>query len=297
MREQKSRPNSSILLKLFDKKIDATKTKWALTALTGIFVLIFEFIRHEFMHDINMDWGNLLVALFSSILFLLYFTFIFRLMQNLYISLNEKKSHLAILSERDRIARGLHDNIAQSLFFMNIKIQEAEKFLKERDITLSSIDELKEAVQHIDRDIRSNIFLLKGLNTFDMQSLRHTIENTARLIYLEDKMQVEASVDERLNQVLPAAAKQKIISILRELFLNIKKHAQAENVWVNLAHNRGRVVLRIEDNGRGFAPGSFNKRGSFGLQNIAHDVEALGGSLVLAGGHGSIITIELPEDF
>jgi signal transduction histidine kinase len=284
------------LYKYFNKYVDFNSAKVFLAILTGIFVLIFEFLRHKLMHDIHMDLGNILVAIFSSMLFLLYFTFIFHLMQRLSTNLQKEKAHLAILSERDRIARSLHDNIAQILFFMNIKSNEIEKYLKKKQISIVALDELKKAIQHMDSEIRNNIFLLKEVKKQDIKPLHIAILSASHILTAEKLTQVEVNVDKTLDQALPAIIKQKIINILQELFINIKKYAQAKNVWVTLSSVGECVVLRVEDNGRGFTADSFNKKNAFGLQNITKDVESLAGKLVLSTGSGAAITIELPKE-
>jgi signal transduction histidine kinase len=120
------------VLNLFNKDMSLLKAKWVLTILTGLFILLFEFLRHKFMRDIYMNWGNLLVAVFSSLLFLAYFTVIFRLIEKLTTRLNEEVAHSMLHEERERIAHSLHDNIAQTIFFMNIKLLEIEKSLDKK---------------------------------------------------------------------------------------------------------------------------------------------------------------------
>jgi signal transduction histidine kinase len=287
----------NLLCACFSKYVDFNRAKLLLALLTGVFVLLFEFIRHKYMRDIHMDLGNILVAVFSSMLFMLYFTFIFQLIQRLSTRLQEKEAHLAVLSERDRIARSLHDNIAQILFFMNIKSNEIEKYLKEKQISVIAMDELKEAIQHMDSAIRDNILLLKEVKEQDIQPLHIAILKASHILTADQLTRVEVNVDKTLDQALPLTVKQKIINILQELFLNIKKYAHAPNVWVTLSAVGERVVLRVEDNGRGFTAGSFNKKTAFGLQNITEDVESLDGKLILSTGSGAAITIELPKEF
>jgi signal transduction histidine kinase len=202
---------------------------------------------------------------------------------------------LAVLSERDRIARSLHDNLAQILFFMNIKSNEIEKHLKEKQIDITVMAGLKEAIQHMDSAVRDNILLLKEVEEQDIQSLRIAILNAAQLLTAENSTRVEVNVDKTLDQALALTVKRAIVNILQELFVNIKKYAQAANVWVTLSSAGESVVLRVEDNGCGFSAGSLSKKNAFGLQNIAKDVERMAGKLILPAGGGAAITIELPK--
>lgn len=273
------------------------KAKWALTILTGLFILLFEFLRHRFMHDIYMNWGNLLVAVFSSLLFLTYFTFIFRLIEKLTTRLNEEVAHSMLHEERERIAHSLHDNIAQTIFFMNIKLLEIEKSLNKNSDEFSKLNELKEAILTIDSEIRDKIFILKDEHHHDVNDLQKSIENAAHILTDNSNIEITTNIDPSMETIIPIAVKRKILGILQELFTNIKKHAQAEKVRLQLAVIEGRVVLRLEDNGRGFSPACLDKQGTFGLRNIMNEIKMSGGSMVVAGEQGTSITIEMPKDF
>ncbi|MDR2604269.1 MAG: histidine kinase [Desulfovibrio sp.] len=273
------------------------KAKWALTILTGLFILLFEFLRHRFMHDIYMNWGNLLVAVFSSLLFLTYFTFIFRLIEKLTTRLNEEVAHSMVHDERERIAHSLHDNIAQTIFFMNIKLLEIEKSLNKNSDEFLKLQELKEALLTIDSEIRDKIFILKDEHYRDWNDLQKSIENVTHILTDDSNIEVMTNIDPSMEKIIPTAVKRKILGILQELFTNIKKHAQAEKVLLQLAMIEGRVVLRLEDNGRGFSPACLDKQGTFGLRNIMNEIKMGGGSIIVAGEQGTSITIEMPKDF
>jgi signal transduction histidine kinase len=272
------------------------KAKWALTVLTGLFVLLFEFLRHKFMRDIYMDWGNLLVAIFSSLLFLAYFTVIFRLVEKLTTRLNEEVAHSMLHEERERIAHSLHDNIAQTIFFMNIKLLEIEKYLNKNSAEFSNLQELKEAMLTIDSEIRDKIFLLKDDHHHDRDDLHKSIANTAHILTAGSHIKIMTKIEPVTEKELSLTVKKKIIDILQELFTNIKKHAQAKTVWLHLAIVEEKVVLRVQDDGCGFAPGCLDKPGTFGLRTIMNEMNMLGGSMLLTGEQGSAITIEMPKN-
>jgi signal transduction histidine kinase len=244
-----------------------------------------------------MNWGNLLVAVFSSLLFLTYFTFIFRLIEKLTTRLNEEMTNSLVHKERERIAHILHDNIAQTIFFMNIKILEIEKSLNKKSDEFSKLQELKEAIMTIDSEIRDNIFFLKDDHRHEGNDLQKSIENVVHILTDDLNIEVMTNIDPSMENIIPIAVKRKILDILRELFTNIKKHAQAQKVRLQLAMIEGRIVLRLEDNGRGFSPACLDKQGTFGLRNIMKEIKMSGGSMILAGEQGTSITIEMPKDF
>ncbi|MDR2055754.1 MAG: histidine kinase [Desulfovibrio sp.] len=286
-------------LKKMRQKMSLLKAKWILTILTGLFILLFEFLRHRFMHDIYMDWGNLLVAIFSSLLFFVYSTFIFRLIEKLTTRLGEEMTNYTVHKERERIACSLHDNIAQTIFFMNIKALEIEKSLDKKSESFSKLQELKEAILTIDTEIRDKIFLLKddSQHNEDDLDLQKAVDNIAHILTDDTNIDVMINIDPLIGKILPITAKQKILGILQELFTNIKKHAQAKKVQLQLAVIEERIVLRVEDNGRGFSLARMDKQGTFGLRNIMNEIKMSGGSMILAGEQGASIIIEMPKDF
>lgn len=271
--------------------------KWLLSVSIGIFVLAFEFLRHALMLKIYMDWGNLLVALFSSVLFLIYFSFVFKVIEKLSDRMTEEKAEIAILAEREAMARKLHDNLAQSLFFMNIQAQGVEKLLREKNIPCPQVAELKEAIQLMDRDIRDNIFLLKELRMQSQHSLSQSIEKATKALKSDHDIQLALSIPPHFDKEIQPSLKYKIISMLREIFINIRKHANADRVAVAVAVEGDGIILCVEDNGCGIKDEDLAKPNSFGLRGVKNDVDALGGEMLLSNAPGSVITIRLPGSF
>ncbi|MEN6386100.1 MAG: histidine kinase [Phycisphaerales bacterium] len=94
--------------------MNITRMKWISALLSTLVIGVFEFVRHHFLHVISMDWGNILVAILAGVLFVFYFHGIFAFMEKLYSNLQKEKEETAVLQERDRIARELHDSVSQA---------------------------------------------------------------------------------------------------------------------------------------------------------------------------------------
>jgi two-component system nitrate/nitrite sensor histidine kinase NarX/two-component system nitrate/nitrite sensor histidine kinase NarQ len=213
--------------------------------------------------------------------------------------LSEERTNSTVNIERERIARSLHDNIAQTIFFMNIKALEIEKSLDKKSESFSKLQELKEAILTIDSEIRDKIFLLKDdyQHNEDDLDLQKAVDNIAHILTDDTNIDVMTNIDPLIVKILSITAKQKILGILQELFTNIKKHAQAKKVQLQLAVIEERIVLRVEDNGSGFSLACLDKQGTFGLRNIMNEIKMSGGSMILAGEQGASIIIEMPKDF
>ncbi|MDR2075595.1 MAG: hypothetical protein LBP61_01480, partial [Desulfovibrio sp.] len=149
----------------------------------------------------------------------------------------------------------------------------------------------------IDSEIRDNIFILKDYYHHDGNDLQKSIDNITHILTDNSNMEIVTSIDPSMEKIIPITVKRKILNILQELFINIKKHAQAEKVWLQLTVIDGRIVLRLEDDGRGFSPACLDKQETFGLRNIMNEIKMSGGSMILAGEQGASITIETPKDF
>ncbi|MDR2006238.1 MAG: hypothetical protein LBP78_03210 [Acidaminococcales bacterium] len=92
--------------------------------------------------------------------------------------------------------------------------------------------------------------------------------------------------------------RRKIGRVLREIFVNIKKHARARTVSLKLARRDGMIVLCVKDDGHGFSAVEGSTGGnSFGLQSIAEDIKAIGGVISVESDPSQGTAIEIKFDF
>lgn len=269
------------------------KMKWLSALFSAVFIGVFEFARHRFLDVISMSWGNVLVAGVTGILFVLYFHGIFSLLENVSSKLQREKEETAVLQERERIARQLHDSVAQSLFFMNIKALEIEKALHHQP--LPAVKELQEAIKMTDADIRQHIFALQKV-TPETINLVATIQEqlTAYEHHSNSKVHlcITGDIDTKLGNVL----KKKLLHIFQELLQNIRKHAEAKQVNVSLGENGRQFTMTVQDNGKGFSIETAKTRpSSFGLKHLEEDIRTMGANLNLRSvpGEGTTVTILL----
>ncbi len=206
---------------------------------------------------------------------------------------------LSITEERGRIAREMHDGLAQVLGYLNLQVQTLEAFLQQGrlDKLQAKLVQMREAVQTAHADVRENIL-----------SLRTTLANDKGMIpaiaeYLEEfgiqtKIDVQF-VDEVAGEThLSSLAEVQLVCILQEALSNVRKHSGAGRVTVRLFKD-GRdedeqVILLVTDDGSGFASGR-SKR-SFGLQTMRERAHSVGGGLIIssAPGRGTTIECRLP---
>lgn len=277
--------------------MDIRKMKWVSALLAAVCIGAFEFIRHRFLYVIPMDLGNVLVAVLTGVLVFLYLHGTFALLENLYGKLQKKKEETAVLQERYRIARKLHDSVAQALFFMNIKINEMEKALRQQRVPWPEIEEMKEAIRLTDTEIRQHIFVLqKDHQEDEVINLPEVIRDYLAGYQQDNGIKVDLSVSDRVNDSLAPHVKNKLFCILQEVLQNIRKHAAAQHVGVELQQSDGQIFMIVQDNGRGIPAGSIKKNNlSFGMKMLKNDVQSIGGRLKLESspGQGTTVTVSL----
>ena len=187
---------------------------------------------------------------------------------------------VAVLADRDRIARQLHDLVIQRLFATGMSLQAATGMLPEGPATgrvAQAVDALDETI----RDIRSSIFMLQTQPSPDSPSLR------AQIMRITDEMTqaLEFAPSLRLSgpldTTIPDDVGQDLLLALREALSNAARHAHASKIDVSIDAGRD-LVLIVQDDGSGI--GQTTRRS--GLANLEQRAEALGGHLLVGTGDG-----------
>ncbi|MBW1596425.1 GAF domain-containing protein [Streptomyces sp. JJ38] len=200
---------------------------------------------------------------------------------------------VALLEDRDRIARDLHDLAIQRLFATGISLQSALRFVDHPEAEhrlLHAVDDLDETV----RIIRSTIF---GLRRREPGVRRHGLrvrvaeaaEEAARALGFTPSLHTEGLVDTDV----PAEVGDEVVTVLAEALTNVARHAHATAADVALVVGGGRVSLTVRDDGVGIPVGGRRS----GLLNLAERAERLGGGLTVetaeAGGTRLVWSVPL----
>lgn len=209
-----------------------------------------------------------------------------------YTRVREELGQVAILEDRERIGRELHDGVIQSLFAVGMNLQATAIAADRPEVS----DRIENAVTEIDnaiRDLRNYIFGLRPGLLADRrldQAIRRLVEDAAE----ESAMAVVSEVDPHLAARLAPIAGD-IVQLVREALSNAARHAGPGTCRVTLAEEAGWALLEIVDDGRGFdtgAPGA----GGQGLPNLRDRTASLGGSMKVDSipGQGTAVRIRLP---
>lgn len=211
----------------------------------------------------------------------------------------EQQRVLATLQERDLLARELHDDLAQVLAFIDTQGQTVRRLLGRGD--LETVDHylarLIEAARGGEVDLRGSIQAMRLSLT--EHSLLAKIEQ--HLAQFEQSYEIHTDLikpDPFDDSILTPMVQAQLLRILQEALTNVRKHAQANQVWVKFAVIDNSICVVVEDDGQGFDVETTEKYADrhFGLQMMRERADAIGGKIEFSTrpGQGTKITVCIP---
>jgi PAS domain S-box-containing protein len=210
-------------------------------------------------------------------------------------SLFREAEQKAILEERSRLARDLHDSVTQSLYSATLFAEGTCRLadLGELELVKQKLQELSQITQQALKDMRLMVYELRS-PALDTGGLVRAIQD--RLEAVELRSGIHAELQYEALPDLPAPVEEAMYRITQEALNNLLKHAQARQVVVQLREAGGKINLVIADDGVGFIPGEAAQSGGLGLTSIRERAESLGGSLSLRSrpGLGTEICVLIP---
>jgi nitrate/nitrite-specific signal transduction histidine kinase len=213
------------------------------------------------------------------------------------VDLHQRLQALAVAEERVRIAREMHDGMAQVVAYVNTKAQAVQAFLEKgkQEEAVKQLDELARASRDVYHEIREGITALRtGVGPdqpFD-ETLRAYVERW------REQSGIDAQLDLRARPSMTPLAELQLLRILQESLSNVRKHARAARVTVRLSQRDGCVHAAVQDDGDGFDTAATQREGfpRFGLAIMRERAQAIGGELSVESspGGGTTVSIEVP---
>ncbi|MET0416272.1 MAG: GAF domain-containing sensor histidine kinase, partial [Actinoplanes sp.] len=201
----------------------------------------------------------------------------------------EQRQQLAVLEDRERIARDLHDVVIQRLFATGMHLQGATLQTARPEITKrinTAVDDLDATI----RDIRRSIFELRVPTGPSLRTELHdVVESATESLGFRPVLDTAGPVD----TAIPEDVQPEVLAVLREALSNIARHAHATCARISLRAAGGEATLCVEDDGVGVDP-SRARGGIVNMQERAHD---LGGSFEIGlgpDGGGTMLTWRVP---
>ncbi len=204
----------------------------------------------------------------------------------------KRLQELAVVEERNRLARDLHDSVKQQVFAISMQLSAARTSITESDKAYSSVMEAERLAQQAGAELTTLIHQLRppGLERKSLiDAVKEHVNEWTRQNNIEAEMNI-SDVSVSLN------AEQALFRVLQEALANVARHSKANKVMVTLKPENGNVKLMIEDNGIGYDAGRITK--GIGLDSMKERLIAVNGEFEVSSlqPQGTRVTATLATD-
>ncbi len=196
--------------------------------------------------------------------------------------LYEKMQRLAVLEERERFARDLHDGIIQSIYGVGLSLDNAKvlltsndkELIKILDTTLKNLGQVNDILDmsmknlaQVITDVRNYIFDLRP-QALKGKDLETRLYGLIKEMQVNTLLIIDSDIDSQASEQLDSTQASHVFHIVHEALANIVRHAKAHKVSLSLGQNETGIHLRIEDDGIGFDLPTEVEPGHHGLANM-----------------------------
>lgn len=257
----------------------------------------------------NIDSGMLIsmAAVWASFLFLVYISHLTQASQERGTLIAEleaakqelqaaqqREAELAVLRERERLARDLHDSLGHTLVTLSVQMEAIQRLYRvDPEQASAQLDEMKELTRSSMDSLRRSLAGLRAPGLGD-STLRPALQALCLDFGQRTGLEVTCRIDEGADALRPPLA-EALWRITQEALTNIEKHALARRARVTLSCEPSSVILQVTDDGVGLSPGAEATSNRFGLRGMRERAEGLGGRLMLQGDeNGTTVEAYLP---
>jgi len=186
----------------------------------------------------------------------------------------QKLQELAVVDERNRLARDLHDSVKQQVFAISMQLSAARTSLPETDKAYQSVTEAERLAQQAGAELTTLINALRppGLESKSLtDAIREHVDDWSR----QNKIESEINIDSTI--IVNQQTEQALFRVLQEALANVARHSKADKVTVDLKSDKDAVTLTIADNGIGFDAKQVAK--GIGLDSMQERLIAVSGKI------------------
>lgn len=222
----------------------------------------------------------------------------------LYSSLQQREGERTYLlhqlmtgqeAERRRVAVDIHDGPLQSIGVNMLAVDRIRKLLDmgRGPQAMQELIQVREDMALVVQELRD---VINALRPVVLENLGLVTATEAQLNHLRQQTSMKAHLEDNLDGYrLPSSLEVVFFRLLQEALTNVRKHSNAESVWVTFAHINGEFCMNVTDNGIGFDPRTVVRApesGHIGLHSMQERIEAIGGRMEIDStqGHGTRIT-------
>jgi PAS domain S-box-containing protein len=210
-------------------------------------------------------------------------------------ALRQSEMEKAITTERNRLARDLHDSVTQSIYSLTLIAEAGQRMIKSGDLQQAGANQsrLREIAQQVLQEMRLLVYELRP------QALRseglvgaweQRLEAVERRAGIDARMLVDGEID------LPEFLEEELFHISMEALNNALKHTQASEVIIILSADERYLTLEVKDNGQGYEQEIARVKGGMGLTSMGERVDNIGGMLTIQSelGVGTTVRVIAP---
>ena len=215
------------------------------------------------------------------------------------VRMRESGRQRAVLAERERIAREMHDSLAQVLGVTHLRLRalDTRKEVKDNPAIEVELADLADICEEAYRDVREAILGLSA-SSRGAQGLLDILKTF--LVKYSKQCGIETSLESDLDHELSLSPRceVQVIRVIQEALTNVRKHSGAKSAVVRITESASTTTFVVEDDGNGFDPGSsLTDRDGFGMFTMRERMVLLNGSLTIdsAPGRGTRVIAGVPE--
>lgn len=214
--------------------------------------------------------------------------------------LHQEAADYAIVAERDRIGRDLHDGIIQSLYGVSLSLEDVPEMMSASPTEAEArVDAAIDSLQASIRELRDFIYGLRP-ESFDGTDVAAGIVALGEQFRYNTLVEIDLDVETEAGARLSPAHGAELLQLTREALSNAARHARATMVTVSFHRRPGAATLTIADDGVGFDAASPAASGHHGLANMRTRADAIGAAFRVSSAPGKgtriIVTLSEPSD-
>ena len=209
--------------------------------------------------------------------------------------LHKQVEQMAVMEERQRLARELHDSVTQALYSVNLYAEAARMALTagKEGVALENLQNLREMTREALLEMRLLVFELHP-SILEKEGLEAALQ--ARLAAVENRSGLKTEISVEGKRRLLISIEEELYRIAQEGLNNAIKHAQARNLKISVKYSQESIRLELWDDGIGFDPQAARASGGMGLRGIEERVRKIGGtfSIESSPGKGTKLIVTAP---
>ena len=211
--------------------------------------------------------------------------------------LHQQAADLAIVQERDRIGRDLHDGIIQSLYAVSLSLEDVpEMMVSSQDEAEARVEAAIDSLQVAIRELRNFIYGLRP-ETFDGADVAAGLVALAEQFRYNTLIDIDVQVEADAGLALSREHGAELLHLARESLSNAARHARPRHLAVTFRRDGDGATLIVADDGVGFDPSQPVAAGHHGLGNMRQRAQSIGATLRVEStpGEGTRIIVSLPD--